>query len=206
MVSSILRQLRTARATSFEKTGCTVSVGVGRNILLAKLATSVAKPNGIHCLMNIRTDLSTISDMHVKKIPGVGSSIAKQLKNFNVEKIGDLRLFACSQLQDMIGKVKGEMLFKAFQGLDDTKIQISHVRKSVGSEINWGIRFLENLQVEKFIGELCREVVTRLFKASGFTIEEIRMLLKLNEEAFDKFYDPKLLCAKTITFKIKLKT
>lgn len=68
------------RKEIFDVTGCPCSTGVGENILLAKLATRKAKPNGQFYLAP-HLVASFLAELPVKQLPGVGRALAGKLKS-----------------------------------------------------------------------------------------------------------------------------
>ncbi|XP_060082771.1 DNA repair protein REV1-like [Ylistrum balloti] len=153
--ASLLRQ------ELMDKTGCPASAGMGSNILLAKMATRKAKPNGQYFLQSDDV-LDFISDQTIQNIPGVGWSMSKKLKTMNIEKCGDLQKVSLSVLQKEFGPKTGQSLYRYCRGEDDRPIKIEQERKSVSAEINYGIRFKHNGEAEKFLSDLSEEVHTRL--------------------------------------------
>lgn len=148
--------------------GCSVSVGSGPNVLLAKLALRKCKPNG---QLHVCEDLEHFLDhFNVSQLPGIGSKIAERLKDeLRVEKIGHLRNIAKSRLISVFGVKTGASLFDASRGIDDTCIDISlnpteFLRKSVSVDVNWGIRFETIDQVETFLFNVSMELHKRLVK------------------------------------------
>ncbi|EEB96304.1 hypothetical protein MPER_04583 [Moniliophthora perniciosa FA553] len=150
------------RARVKKATGCEVSIGVAHNILLARLATKRAKPAGSFHLMpqDVEAFLQPldISDLH-----GFGHS-AKQraLDKLGATKLGELALKSKSVLCDALGKTTGETLYNAIRGIDERKLESDKKRKSVSCDINYGIRFETNVQVEAFIYQMAAEVSRRM--------------------------------------------
>lgn len=56
-------------------------------------------------------------------------------------------------------------MYKMCRGLDDTKLNLEHVRKSVSAEVNYGIRFQNNGDAIDFLSKLSTEVCNRLVAA-----------------------------------------
>lgn len=83
----------------------------------------------------------------------------------NVHTCGDLQKMSLGVLQKEFGKKTGEQLYKMCRGLDDTKLNLEYVRKSVSAEVNYGIRFQNNGDAIDFLSELSVEVCNRLTAA-----------------------------------------
>ncbi|XP_028292398.1 DNA repair protein REV1 isoform X2 [Gouania willdenowi] len=147
-----------------EKTGCCASVGMGSNILLARLATRKAKPNGQFFLKSEEVD-DFIRDLPVTSLPGVGPVMGRKLAAIGVRSCGDLQQVCLSQLQKKFGPRTGQTLFRFCRGLDDRPVRYEKERKSVSAEMNYNIRFTKVDEVECFLTNLSTEVQKRLQEA-----------------------------------------
>ncbi|XP_032663618.1 DNA repair protein REV1 [Odontomachus brunneus] len=146
------------------KTGCPVSTGFGSNKLQARLATRRAKPDNQFYLSNQNAE-SYIRTLNVRDLPGVGGTTTHKLREMNVCTCEELQSVSLGVLQKEFGKKMGEQLYKMCRGLDDTKLNLEHVRKSVSAEVNYGIRFRNNEDAVDFLGKLSTEVCGRLTAA-----------------------------------------
>ncbi|XP_046625022.1 DNA repair protein REV1 isoform X1 [Neodiprion virginianus] len=148
-----------------EKTGCPVSTGFGGNKLQARLATKKAKPNGQFYLehKDVRRYMSTIN---IRDLPGVGATMTHKLNGMGVFTCAELQSVAIRELQKELGKKTGEMVYNMCRGIDNTKLNLEHVRKSVSAEVNYGIRFESTTDADKFLKQLSEEVCNRLIKAN----------------------------------------
>ncbi|XP_067658458.1 DNA repair protein REV1-like [Haliotis asinina] len=144
-----------------DKTGCTASAGLGGSILLARLATRSAKPNGQFYLTTDAVP-EFITKQSIRDLPGVGYSMTKKLNSMNVTTCGDLQKLSLVVLQKEFGPKTGQSLYKYCRGQDDRQIKMEKERKSVSAEINYGIRFQRETEAEKFLCDLAEEVSTRL--------------------------------------------
>ena len=104
----------------------------------------------------------------VRDLPGVGRVIADKLKhNYFTETCEDLQKISLQTLKQDLGIKTGQSLYNLCRGKDDkSKLEYDEERKSVSAEINYGIRFLKMEEAEKFLFQLCTEVVRRLHDAS----------------------------------------
>ncbi|XP_076240106.1 rev1 DNA directed polymerase [Calliopsis andreniformis] len=149
-----------------EKTGCPVSTGFGSSKLLARLATRKAKPDNQFYIRqeNIETCIGTFN---VQDLPGVGWTTSNKLNDINVRTCTELRAVPLSTLQKEFGKRTGEILYNMCRGIDHSKLNLEHIRKSVSAEVNYGIRFESNEDAIDFLKKLCVEVCNRLKKANA---------------------------------------
>eukprot|EP00794_Sanderia_malayensis_P015420 gene15420-16993_t len=159
--TSALDLAKQIRNRIFESTNCKASAGIASNILLARMATRKAKPNGqFHLRKEDVKDF--IGPQKVTDLPGVGYSLAQKLKENGVTTCSELQLLSLARLQEIFGPKTGQTLHKHCRGLDDRVIKTDHERQSVSAEINYGIRFVEEQEALSFITELSEEVQGRL--------------------------------------------
>ncbi|XP_061698609.1 DNA repair protein REV1 isoform X2 [Syngnathoides biaculeatus] len=152
------------RADIKEKTGCCASIGMGSNILLARLSTRKAKPDGQYFLKSEEVD-DFIRDLPVTSLPGVGPVMGRKLAAIGVKSCGDLRQVSLTQLQKKFGPRSGQTLFRFCRGLDDRPVRYEKERKSVSAEMNYNIRFTKVDEAESFLSNLSMEVQRRLQEA-----------------------------------------
>lgn len=144
-----------------QKTNCPCSVGIGENRLLARLATRKAKPDGQYFFPqeNIPTFMQDVS---LKDLPGVGRSTCEKLGENGWVTCGDLQGVPLSRLQKDFGKKSGENLFHLCRGEDNRPLNFCQQRKSVSTEVNYGIRFTKKSELETFLKQLSEETGKRL--------------------------------------------
>lgn len=163
---SPLETISKLRSDIYRSTGCTVSAGVGPNMLLAKLATGRAKPNGQYAIGHDTASIAAfMSSLKASSLPGVGWSTGQRLSEAGIVTVGDLLKVSESQLRTWFGPKTGTALYKAARGIDDRPVMVRKVRKSVGAEVNWGIRFGELSQCHEFLRQLGSEVSKRMQQA-----------------------------------------
>ncbi|XP_006887857.1 PREDICTED: DNA repair protein REV1 isoform X2 [Elephantulus edwardii] len=148
-----------------DQTKCAASVGIGSNILLAKMATRKAKPDGQYHLKPEEVD-DFIRGQLVANLPGVGHSMESKLTSLGIKTCGDLQYMTMGKLQKEFGPKTGQMLYRFCRGLDDRPVRTEKERKSVSAEINYGIRFTQPKEAEAFLLSLSEEIQRRLEAAN----------------------------------------
>ncbi|KAI8589965.1 hypothetical protein BDZ88DRAFT_395348, partial [Geranomyces variabilis] len=148
------------RKEIFAATGCTASIGIGPNMLVARMATNKAKPDGAH-LVPAGTEAEFMAAQSISDLPGVGFVLTEKLEQKHIETCEQLSAVSLSVLQWDYGEKTGSMLHRACRGIDARELE-NKPRQSVGAEINWGVRFETQEQVEKFLFDLTDEVVKRM--------------------------------------------
>lgn len=171
--SNVLNILKKIKHELDSITNCTVSCGCGKNVLLAKLALRKAKPNGIFLVPDDESSiLNFLDNINVTLLPGFGWKLNKKLEKIIEPVNGEVTLKALRKVEKStvnatFGLKMGEKLFNYARGLDDTSIDIiaepeKYLRKSVSIDINWGIRFAADAEVELFLHRLSKELNKRL--------------------------------------------
>lgn len=159
------------------RTDCDVSVGIGGNILLAKVALRKAKPAGQHQIKPEEV-LDFIGQLHVQDLPGVAWSIGGKLEDIGVKLVKDVRELTKERLVQILGPKTGEKLYEYSRGIDKQEVGEQVIRKSVSAEVNWGVRFATQEQAEEFVASLCGELQKRLLKekvkGKQFTVKIMR--------------------------------
>ncbi|KAF8866391.1 DNA repair protein [Acephala macrosclerotiorum] len=165
------------RARIKEKTGCAVSIGIGGNILLAKVALRKAKPAGQHQIKPEEV-LGFLGELGIQSLPGVAYSIGGKLEEIGVKFVKDVRQLTKDRLITVLGPKTGEKIWDYSRGIDRTEVGEQVVRKSVSAEANWGIRFISQPEAEEFVQNLCSELQRRLIdqgvKGKQFTVKIMR--------------------------------
>ncbi|KAK8206777.1 deoxycytidyl transferase [Zalaria obscura] len=169
-----------------EVTGCNVSVGIGGNILLAKIALRKAKPAG-QFQLKPEEILSFIGELEVQKLPGVAYSIGGKLEEIGVKFVKDIRGLTREKIMNTLGPKTGEKLWDYARGIDKTDVGDQVIRKSVSAEVNWGVRFENQEQVDEFIHNLCGELQKRLVKER---VKGRQLTMKVMRRSPDAPLDP----------------
>lgn len=154
-MASIIRQ------EIFETTGCTASAGIAGNLLMARLATKAAKPNGQIFIPSEKVD-DYMNNLPIRALPGIGHVLAEKLKNQQIQTCGQLRTISKESLQKDFGKKTGDMLWSYCRGIDSRPVEVFQETKSIGAEVNWGVRLNTLKDSQDFLVNLCKEVSLRL--------------------------------------------
>eukprot|EP00730_Choanoeca_flexa_P003855 TRINITY_DN11522_c0_g1_i2.p1 TRINITY_DN11522_c0_g1~~TRINITY_DN11522_c0_g1_i2.p1 ORF type:complete len:1535 (+),score=413.85 TRINITY_DN11522_c0_g1_i2:84-4688(+) len=174
MIAAIREQVQ-------QRIGITASAGIAPTILLARMCTRKAKPNGQYSYNDVNPE-RFVDTADVSALPGVGWSTGARLKAMGITQCDQLRKLSLAQLQGEFGERNGEALFQACRGLDLGVLKGNMPPKSVSVEISWGVRFATQVQVEEFVQNLAKEVTTRL---KGVSRKGKRITLKIKQKKPD---------------------
>ncbi|KAB5541284.1 hypothetical protein DKX38_014258 [Salix brachista] len=171
----------TIRKEIFNTTRCTASAGIAGNMLMARLATGSAKPNGQCYIPSVSVD-EYLYKLPIKALPGIGHVLEEKLKKQNVWTCGQLRLISKESLQKDFGLKTGEMLWNYSRGVDNRLVGNIKESKTIGAEVNWGVRFKDLQDSQCFLLNLCKEVSFRL---QGCGVQGRTFTLKIKKRRKD---------------------
>ena len=169
-----------------ENTGCAVSVGIGANILQAKVALRKAKPAGQYQIKPEEV-LDFMGELTVTDLPGVAYSISGKLEEIGVKLVKDIRQVSKERLTTVLGPKTGQKLWDYARGIDNTEVGEQVVRKSVSAEVNWGIRFISQTEAEEFVQNMCVELQRRLIDQN---VRGKQLTMKIMKKSPDAPLDP----------------
>ncbi|XP_071450494.1 DNA repair protein REV1 [Hetaerina americana] len=151
-----------------ESTGCCASAGLGGNHILARLATRKAKPNGVFYVEPEMVE-EFMKVIPLRDLPGIGPKLNSRLKELNIHTCGELKTWQLSKLENEFGPHTGKKLYNNCRGLESVTQKEGHEeeRKSVSSEINYGIRFTEFVEAEETLRKISKVVSSKLGELKG---------------------------------------
>lgn len=165
LLGPALRAAHTLHETVKSETRLNCSIGIAASRLVAKIASGRAKPNGIlHVLPGVEARF--LAPLEVRRIPGVGKVMEKNLHEVGIRLIGDLAALDESVLESRFGKW-GLALAGKSQGLDsggwfDTEIGERGDPKSISHEHTFSVDSNDRGQLEATLAHLSEKVGRRL--------------------------------------------
>lgn len=180
------RIARGLRGEVLTRTGCNVSVGIGANILLAKIALRKAKPAG-QFQLKPEDVLDFVGNLEVQSLPGVAYSIGGKLEEIGIKYVKDIREVSKEKLVNTLGPKTGEKIWEYSRGIDRAEVGDQVIRKSVSADVNWGVRFENQEQVDEFMMSLCGELQKRLIKEN---VKGKQLTVKVMRRSPDAPLDP----------------
>ena len=110
------------RAAVRERVGLPVTVGIARTKFLAKVASGVAKPDGLIAVPPDR-ELAFLHPLPVECVWGVGPATARRLQAWNVRTVGELAALSESTLVAMLGQAMGRQLSALAHNRDFRRVE-----------------------------------------------------------------------------------
>jgi DNA polymerase IV len=165
--------------------GINCTVGIGPNILMAKLASDLAKPDG---LWQIKPEEITplLEDMPIKELWGIGMHTEKKLQAMGIKTCGELGKTPASILRSRFGII-GEILKEMGMGACTRPlITTEEEPKSIGHSMTLPKDICDREEIESYILQLS-EMVGRRARVSGYVGKTLSLTLRYTDfETFTK--------------------
>jgi DNA polymerase-4 len=139
------------RKLIIDETGLPISFGIGKNKMVAKMATNEAKPNGF-LQVPLGKEKEFLAPLEVNKIPGIGEQSNKILEYHKIKFIRDIHKTTPQNLEKLLGKW-GNDLWNRAQGTHTSTLSEYRESKSISKENT----FNENVNdIEFLMSEIVR--------------------------------------------------
>ena len=116
-----------------ERVGLPITVGVARTKFLAKVASGVAKPDGL-LVVSPGRELAFLHPLPVERLWGVGQVTASKLHDRGLTTVGEVAELAEETLVLMVGRAAGRQLHALAHNRDPRPVQRRRRRRSIGSQ------------------------------------------------------------------------
>jgi DNA polymerase IV len=163
------------RSDVLERVGLPVTVGVARTKFLAKVASGVAKPDGL-LVVPVDGELDFLHPLPVERLWGVGPATAAKLHAESITTVAEVASIGEAALVRILGRAAGRHLHALSHNRDPRPVQVGRRRRSMGTQraLGRGRRTPDQLDsdlvalIDRLSGRLraahrvCRTVVLRL--------------------------------------------
>jgi DNA polymerase-4 len=121
------------RAEVREQVGLAITIGVARTKFLAKVASGVAKPDGL-LVVEPDQELAFLHPLAVERVWGVGKVTAVKLHAHGILTVGDLARADRALLVETVGPAAARHLHALAHNLDPRPVQVRRRRRSIGAQ------------------------------------------------------------------------
>ena len=116
-----------------EQVGLPITVGIARTKFLAKVASGVAKPDGL-LLVPPERELDFLHPLEVERLWGVGPVTARKLRDRGIPTVGQVAELAEEALVSMLGRAAGRHLHALAHNRDPRRVRLRPRRRSIGAQ------------------------------------------------------------------------
>ncbi|ROS43581.1 DNA polymerase-4 [Amycolatopsis thermoflava] len=156
--SRIAADLRRAVA---ERVGLPITVGVARTKFLAKVASGVAKPDGLLVVPHDR-ELEFLHPLPVERLWGVGKVTAEKLHARGIRTVGQVAERGEAELVALLGRAGGRHLFALAHNRDPRPVVVGRRRRSIGAQRALGRRARSPDELDEILAALTDRLARRL--------------------------------------------
>jgi DNA polymerase-4 len=121
------------REKVLERVGLPITVGIARTKFLAKVASGVAKPNGL-LVVPPDNELAFLHPLPVERLWGVGRVTATKLHDRGITKVGQVAQLDEAMLVAMLGRASGRHLHALAHNRDPRVVRVGRRRRSIGGQ------------------------------------------------------------------------
>lgn len=156
---------RALRASVLARVGLPITVGVARTKFLAKVASAVAKPDG---LLVVPPDGETafLHPLPVQRLWGVGPVTTEKLRRRGLLTVGEIALLDEELLVGLLGKAAGHHIHALAHLRDPRPVETGRRRRSVGSQQALGRGHKEPDEIRALLYGIVDRVMRRLRSGS----------------------------------------
>ncbi|CPR08283.1 DNA polymerase IV [Mycobacterium bohemicum DSM 44277] len=146
-----------------EETGLTASVGAGSGKQVAKIASGLAKPDGIRVVRRAE-EAALLGGLPVRRLWGIGPVAEEKLNRLGIETIGQLAALTDAEAANILGATVGPALHRLARGIDDRPVAERAEAKQISAESTFAVDMTSLEQLHEAIGPIAEHAHQRLLR------------------------------------------
>jgi len=163
------------RTAILERTGVSVSMGIGTSKVMARIASGCAKPAGILLLLP-GYERAFLREMGVECLPGVGRRTRRVLENLNIHTAGALALIPVNLMEAVFGR-NGRKIAERARGVDCQGVEERAIPLSVSRETTFPRETSRRREVESMLHYLTERAAAHL-REKGLTASAVEVKVR----------------------------
>jgi DNA polymerase-4 len=153
------------RAEVRRRVGLPITVGVARTKFLAKVASQVAKPDGL-LVVEPGQELAFLHPLPVRLLWGVGAVTEAKLHERGIRTVGQVARLGEAALVSFLGEGSGRHLHALAHNRDPRSVQVGRRRGSIGAQRALGSRPRSREEIEALLAGLVDRITGRMRAAN----------------------------------------
>jgi DNA polymerase-4 len=162
-----------------ERVGLPITVGVARTKFLAKVASGVAKPDGLLVVPPER-ELAFLHPLEVERLWGVGPVTARRLHALGITTVGQVAELGEDVLVRLLGRAAGRQLYALARNRDPRAVRPRRRRGSIGAQRALGRAPSSLEEVDASLAGLVDRVARRM-RVAGRTGRTVVLRLRFDD-------------------------
>jgi DNA polymerase-4 len=151
------------RARIRAETGLVASVGAGSGKQIAKIASDLAKPDGIR-VVDRAEEGTLLAGLPVRRLWGIGPVAEERLRRLGIDTVGALAALSESEAADILGGAVGAALHRLARGIDDRLVAERASSKQISAESTFAQDLTTLDQLREATGPIGQHAHTRLIR------------------------------------------
>lgn len=151
------------RARVLAQTGLVASVGAGSGKQIAKIASGLAKPDGIRVVRRDE-ERTLLAGLPVRRLWGIGPVAEEKLHRLGIDTVGGFAELARTEVADILGATVGPALHLLAQGVDDRPVAENAPAKQISAESTFAQDLTTLAQLRDAMGPIGDSAQRRLEK------------------------------------------
>jgi DNA polymerase-4 len=147
-----------------EQVGLPITVGIARTKFLAKVASGVAKPDGL-LVVPPDGELAFLHPLPVERLWGVGKVTSQKLRRVGIMTVGDVARLDEATLVAILGRASGHHLHALAHNRDPRRVQVGRRRGSMGAQCALGRARRSHDELDSLLIALVDRVTRRMRRA-----------------------------------------
>lgn len=158
--------------------GLSVTVGLGPNRMVAKMASKSVKPGGLREVLPEEVD-AFLRDRPIEDLPGAGPATARVLRTLGMQTIADLRELPASDLGALFG-ANGLALYERCRGLDTAAVSEREVPRTISRETTFHRETIDPAEIEAMLYYLLERAM-RAARGLGLRVGCLAVRIRYND-------------------------
>jgi DNA polymerase-4 len=167
------------RVNVAERVGLPITVGVARTKFLAKVASAVAKPDGL-LLVPADGELAFLHPLPIERLWGVGRVTSSKLRRRGIATVGAIARMSEAELVSIVGQASGRHLHALAHNRDPRRVQVRRRRRSIGAQHALGRSRKSAAEIDAVVVGLV-DRVTRRMRSAGRVGRTVVLRLRFDD-------------------------
>ena len=164
-----------------DEVGLPITVGVASSKFLAKVASAVAKPDGL-LHVPVGEELAFLHPLPVKALWGVGPATLARLERYGVRTVGDLAELPRATLESAVGRSHGGHLHDLAHGIDPRSVDPDQELKSISHEETYPTDRFDPEELRREAIRMADAVAARL-RRHGSVARTVTLKVRFGDDA-----------------------
>lgn len=172
-------QMKTLKQDIYENEHLRATVGIGPNKLVAKLASSTFKPDGLTVVYCEKAE-QFLESVDLTDIPGIGPKTREFLQKKHIKTVFDLKKKEERELVEWFGKWGRDMYLKV-RGIDESRVEVERQIKSISEQETFEQDVRSPAVLLQRMEEMAKRVIERVGKEQIRGFKTVTIMIRFDD-------------------------